>query len=84
MLLGLDKSPAGQALAKSFKTDFAKRFKIEIMGAPTKFLLGMEIKRTATSLTLSQSNYISKVADKFLSGLSTRTFKSPVASSKPK
>ena len=68
---------------KRFIKDFGKRFKIENMGTPTRFL-GMKIERTKDTLRLKQSSYISKAGDKFLSGGSSHTFPSPVAPSKLK
>ena len=79
MLLGNDNTAGGKALKDTFKIDFAKRFYIEILGTPTKFL-GMEIDRDVNTLSLTQTAYISKAADKFLSGSSTHTFTTPVAS----
>ena len=72
MLVANEATPQGRALRKTFITDFAKRFNIEVIGTPTRFL-GMEIERTADTLPLKQSSYISKAADKFLSGSSTHT-----------
>jgi hypothetical protein len=83
MLLGNDNTAGGKALKDTFKIDFAKRFHIEILGTPTKFL-GMEIHRDVNTLSLTQTAYISKAADKFLSGSSTHTFTTPVASGKLK
>ena len=83
MLIGNDPTEGSRNLRKRFIEDFGKRFKIENMGTPTRFL-GMEIERTRDTLTLKQTSYISKAADKFLSGGSSHTFSSPVATSKLK
>ena len=83
MLIGNGPTEEGRNLRESFIANFGKRFKIENMGTSTRFL-GMEIKRSVDTLTLTQTSYISKAADKFLSGDSSHIFSSPVASSKLK
>jgi hypothetical protein len=44
----------------------------------------MEIVRTELTTTLTQTDYISKAGDKFLSGSSSKTFNSPIAANKLK
>ena len=51
MLVGNEPTNDGRNLRASFIEDFGKRFNIEIMGTPTRFL-GMEIERTDDMLTL--------------------------------
>ena len=83
MLIGNEATDGSRRLKAEFIKSFRRRFNIEIMGTPTVFL-GMEIERTDDTLTLKQTSYISKAAEKFLSGSSTLTFPSPVSSSKLK
>ena len=82
MLLGFEKTDAGSRLATAFKADFAKRFRVDLRGPPTRFL-GMEVTRTATTLSLTQTSFITKAFAKFLPA-AARLFTSPVASSKLK
>ena len=83
MLLGYDKTVDGAALAAEFKVAFAKRFKIELRGPPTKFL-GMEVERTAKSIKLTQNGFIMKAAAKFLATPSTAVWRVPVNASRIK
>ena len=57
MLVGNEPTNDGRNLRASFIEDFGKRFNIEIVGTPTRFL-GMEIERTDNTLSLKQTSYI--------------------------
>ena len=79
MLLGFDNSAAGRDLARHFTVDFAKRFEVDSIGARPSSLAWRipELLPTASPRKAS----LPDAAAKFLSGSSTRSFASPVASS---
>lgn len=81
ILTAFPKTAAGRALNEEFQAAYAKRFKYERRGVPTRFM-GIEIKRDRANkkMSLTQGKYIREAADKWLPRCA-RSFSSPVASS---
>ena len=81
ILTAFPKTAAGRALNEEFQAAYAKRFKYERRGVPTRFM-GIEIKRDRENkkMSLTQTKYIREAADKWLPRCA-RSFSSPVASS---
>ena len=73
----------GESMRKDFMTSYKKRFNTEERGTPSKFM-GINISRDRANktLTLSQEQYIADACSKFLSTTCTKTFHSPVRSTK--
>eukprot|EP00966_Prymnesium_polylepis_P011643 267598-Prymnesium_polylepis.1 len=67
----------------AFWKAYGQRFRIEMRGEPFKFM-GIEISRDrkAKALTMSQDQFIATACNKFLSPTCTKTFGTPVDSSK--
>ena len=77
------RTDAGKKMKDEFLEEYKKRFITEERGVPTKFM-GIEIsrRRDDKTLTISQEQYISESCQKFLNSTCTKTFQSPVHSSK--
>ena len=83
LLMAHPRTDAGKKMRIDFMTHYKKRFNTEERGIPTKFM-GIEInrRRDDKTITISQEQYIGESCDKFLSSTCTKTFQSPVHSSK--
>ena len=66
-----------------FLRSYKARFNIEERGVPTKFM-GIRITRDhhAKTLTIDQEKYVGEACDKYLNSTCTKSFSSPVLSSK--
>ena len=84
LLLARPDTIKGKAMVDEFLKKYKERFPIESpQTAPSQFM-GIEIARdlAAQTMTLKQEKYIAQVCDKFLSATCSKSFSTPVQSSK--
>ena len=83
LLMAYPSTKEGNRMKDTFLAEYKKRFNTEERGIPTKFM-GVEIQRDrkAKIVTLTQERYIAEACDRFLNSTCTKSFQTPVQSSK--
>ena len=83
ILVSYPNTTQGREMKDAFWKGYRERFNVEMRGVPTKFM-GVKISRDrkAKTITLSQEKYIAEACDRFLNSTCTKSFSTPVHSSK--